>query len=689
QLRIWLRPGRQRLLTLLLSGISSIVSILNDKITDLLLNVEYLTPDGREEYLKQDKIVSVMKNDPVFDKSEKDFMARTDRYKRALTMVNRVYELQEKHNWTQEETVFALSTLGEALPINLHNTAFQPVFLSQGSPELLAKYGPLVQSRAILGCYLQTELGHGTNVSQLETTATYIPETREFEIHSPSLTSTKWWVGALGKTATHGVVQAKLILPGGKDVGPHLFFVQLRSLEDHRTLPGRITGDIGPKVFGGFGSVDNGFARFDRVRIPKEHMLSKFAQVTDDGKYVQPPHAKLSYGGMLYIRANMITGLGWVMAKAATVSIRYSTVRRQGNKGRDGLEQPVITYPSQYIRLLPILSRAYVFIRLGRSLVNSFNAMSSRLATGDTSLLAEMHATTSGLKILATTSVVQDVETARRAMGGHGFSQFSGLGRVYADFLPSVTYEGDNFVLDQQVVRAALKSYNNLTTSTNPSAISFSPSSAYLRLLLPNQTAPSSISPESWNDPNTSIALLEWRAAHLVREHAQTKSQPDASANNRVARAVTEAFVAAQVGKIIDGLSAEFKGETLAVAKRLFMLYLLTTVEASLVDLLTFGLLRTAAVNGSADPARSLRLAIDTLCRSLLSNAIGLTDAFGFSDWVLDSALGVYDGKVYNALWERAQAEPLNKTDVTEAYATSIKSILERGQRQVKAQAKL
>lgn len=49
---------------------------------------------------------------------------------------------------------------------------------------------------------------------------------------------------------------------------------------------------------GGMASVDNGFARFDHVRIPRDHMLSKFAQVTPEGKYVQPPHAKLSYGGV-------------------------------------------------------------------------------------------------------------------------------------------------------------------------------------------------------------------------------------------------------------------------------------------------------------------------------------------------------------------------------------------------------
>lgn len=63
-------------------------------------------------------------------------------------------------------------------------------------------------------------------------------------------------------------------------------------------MPGIVIGGIGPKALGGFAANDHGFARFDHVRIPKTQMLSKFAQVTDDGKYVQPPHAKLSYGGV-------------------------------------------------------------------------------------------------------------------------------------------------------------------------------------------------------------------------------------------------------------------------------------------------------------------------------------------------------------------------------------------------------
>ncbi|KAF9450509.1 peroxisomal oxidase [Macrolepiota fuliginosa MF-IS2] len=637
--------------------------------------------NGRAEWEKRKKILDTLGNDPVFDKSQRDFLSRTERYTRGLAITNRIYELQNIHNWSQQEASIAINGIDESLPIGLHNVAFQPVVLSQGSPELIKEFGPLITNRGILGCYLQTELGHGTNVSRLETTATYIPESKEFEIHSPTLTSSKWWIGALGKTATHGVVQAKLIL-GGKDYGPHLFLIQLRSMDNHKVLPGIIIGDIGPKSLGGFAATDNGFARFDHVRIPKTQMLSKFAQVADDNTYVRPPHAKLSYGGMLYIRANMVTGAGWLMAKAATISIRYTTVRRQGEIGPDGLERQAISYPSVYSRLLPILSHAYVFIHLGKTTIQSFELMSSRLQNGDASLLAEMHAITSGLKVLVSTSGVQDVEVARRSMGGHGYSAFSGLGRLYADYLPSATYEGDNFVLDQQVVRAALKSYVALLKSKDTTSLS--PSTSYLRLLAPSGNAPLTPSDGAWQDPTTAILLLEWRAAFLVRELAQVVQDPDASSSQRVAKAVTEAFVGARVGDIIKGLPETFEGKEsdVKVIGKLYLLYLLTTLEAGIVDLLSFGAL--GGSNGR-DATRSLRLAIKNLCIELLPEAIGLSDAFGFTDWELDSALGVYDGKVYEQLWKRAQTEPLNKTEIPVAYEQSIKPMLERGQRQAAA----
>ena len=48
----------------------------------------------------------------------------------------------------------------------------------------------------------------------LEVTATFDAEADEFDIHSATLTATKWWPGALGRAATHAVLYARLVSRG-------------------------------------------------------------------------------------------------------------------------------------------------------------------------------------------------------------------------------------------------------------------------------------------------------------------------------------------------------------------------------------------------------------------------------------------------------------------------------------------
>lgn len=59
--------------------------------------------------------------------------------------------------------------------------------------------------------------------------------------------------------------------------------------------------------------------------------------------------------------------------------------------------------------------------------------------------------------------------------------------------------------------------------------------------------------------------------------------------------------------------------------------------------MLSFGLLPATLHNSKSeeghsvrDPTRSLRIAIKSLCETLLPDAVGLSDAFGFTDWELD-----------------------------------------------------
>lgn len=146
---------------------------------------------GSEGWKLHEKLVKVISSDAIFDKSQRPFMTRKERYERAIKMTNRLYELQDIHSWSNDETAVALNIIDEELPMHLHFATFEPVFMDQCGPELRHKYGDLIMNRGIQGCYLQTELGHGTNVGSLETTAIYLPETKEFEIHSPTLTSSK------------------------------------------------------------------------------------------------------------------------------------------------------------------------------------------------------------------------------------------------------------------------------------------------------------------------------------------------------------------------------------------------------------------------------------------------------------------------------------------------------------------
>lgn len=61
--------------------------------------------------------------------------------------------------------------------INLHFGAFIPAVELLGSDEQVKKWIPLSRDFKIIGAYAQTELGHGSDVQSLQTTATYDVDT--------------------------------------------------------------------------------------------------------------------------------------------------------------------------------------------------------------------------------------------------------------------------------------------------------------------------------------------------------------------------------------------------------------------------------------------------------------------------------------------------------------------------------
>ncbi|CAN0031697.1 unnamed protein product, partial [Choristocarpus tenellus] len=68
---------------------------------------------------------------------------------------------------------WAYTAIDEVLPTDVHMAMVIPTLQYQTSPEQRANWLPLATSFQILGAYVQTELGHGSNVRGIETTATF------------------------------------------------------------------------------------------------------------------------------------------------------------------------------------------------------------------------------------------------------------------------------------------------------------------------------------------------------------------------------------------------------------------------------------------------------------------------------------------------------------------------------------
>ena len=106
-----------------------------------------------------------------------------------------------------------------------------------------------------------------------------------------------------------------------------------------------------------------------------------------------------------------------------------------------------------------------------------------------------------------------------------------------------------------------------------------------------------------------------------------------------------------------------------AVMKRLCDLYALITIEKELGQFTEDGFI-------SGTQAGLVKGRVRALLKELKPDVIGLVDAFDFPDFLLNSALGRYDGKVYEGLYNWALKEPLNQTKVVPGYAQNIRPMI-------------
>jgi acyl-CoA oxidase len=513
----------------------------------------------------------------------------------------------------------------------------------------------LVSGR-LMGCFAMTETGHGSNVQALGTTATYDPATDEFVVTTPDKISGKDYIGNAALHAEAAVVFAQLEV-AGESHGVHAFVVPIRA--HGRVLPGVRVEDDGPKM--GLNGVDNGRLWFDGVRIPRDHLLNRFADVTDDGRYESPienPDRRFfTMLGTLVQGRVCVGGAGINASKVALViATRYAVRRRQFNATSQEQEELLLDYGLHQRRLLPMIAHTYA-LHFAQEVVATelHEVFSAEWDDDGDHRRRELESRAAGTKALGTWHATRTIQECRELCGGAGYLAVNRFAALKADTDVFTTFEGDNHVLLQLVAKGLLTDYASGFEDLDQFEMVRFVAGLALETMI-ERTAVHTLlerikdvlpgGDDGWDreagllDPNYQLAMLRFREEHTLSGVARRLKrgiddgmQPGevfsraqdhviAAARAHVERLVLEANVAK--------VRAMPEGDHRFALTLLCDLHALSTIEADRAWFMEHGRL-------SASRSKAITREIDELCRRIRPLAVDLVDAFGVPTEMLRS----------------------------------------------------
>ena len=502
-----------------------------------------------------------------------------------------------------------------------------------------AAYLPAAARLDLAGCFAMTETGHGSNVADLETTACYDPEGGTFEIHTPHTEARKDYIGGAARDARLAVVFAQLET-GGARHGVHAFLVPLRDA-DGTVLPGIHIEDCGEKL--GLNGVDNGRIAFDRVRVPREALLDRFAAVAADGSYASPiasPGKRFftMLGTLVGGRVSVSLASLSAAKSALSIAVRYAEHRRQfGGPGES--ETLLLDYPSHQRRLLPRLATAYALHFALHDLAARYVA-----AQASEEERRSVENLAAGLKAVATWHATDTIQACREACGGQGYLAVNRFAALKADSDVFTTFEGDNTVLLQLVAKGLLSAYRKQFGDMGfVDLMRFVASRAGTAMRELNPVVARMTGPEHLRDPEFHLGALRWREEHLLAAVARRlKKRLDAGMEPTEAMLECQPHLLATARAHVERIVVERAAEAVAAApadlaavlRPLLALHALARLEADAGWLLEHGVVE-------AGKARAIRKQVDALCLELRPLARGLVDAFAIPGELLAAPIAL------------------------------------------------
>lgn len=634
--------------------------------------LKYYLRDGEENYKRHKAVADIIVSDPILKNDPSKI--GVDRRELIELSSKKGKRLHELFGLVDQGDIIVqfVNHFADIIPYGVSTYMFLPYIQYLGTDKQFEKWYPRIRSMEVIGTYAQTELGHGSDVRSLETTITYDKKTDEFVINSPTLTSTKWWPGEIGLTSNHAVVMGQLILEG-ENLGVHGFIVQTRDLETNKPLKGMTIGDIGPKS--GWNAKDNGFLRFDNVRIPRENMLMRYSKITKEGKYTRRGNEKIGYAVMMKIRDMISHGSYTYLAQALTIAIRYSILRSQFHDD-EGNEIPVLNYQTQQNKLLTLLATTFAMNAGAHKATKMVQQNIANIEKNeDFSMMADVHAILSGTKSFYSEECHYGVTISRWSCGGHGYSSYSGFSGIDVMQNPQPTFEGENTVMALQTARYLVKCLQKLQKNKE-----ISENVDYLTKL--NEIL--SISRCGARraddfDNNLVFDLVKVNAAYLVY----------VAGKNLAKKGAEVGFKAAWDTKVGINLIEAARAHIVQYTFRSFFNNLnnikCPKLKGALSNLCTLygieqllkhplGLIESGYIESKQ--FTMLRERKEELLTLIRPYALNLVEGFDIPDNSLKTAIGARDGKPYETLWEWVNKyNEFNKIDWTKHWEEDIKAL--------------
>ncbi|MEU1123073.1 acyl-CoA dehydrogenase family protein [Streptomyces sp. NPDC005899] len=539
----------------------------------------------------------------------------------------------------------AFGDLSVLVKVGVQFGLFGGAILHLGTRRHHEAYLPDLVTGQLMGCFAMTETGHGSNVQALGTRARYDAAGQEFVITTPGDQSCKDYIGNAARHGELAVVFAQLEVDG-KSRGVHAFVVPIRA--GGEVVPGVRIEDDGRKM--GLNGVDNGRIRFDDVRVPREALLNRFADVTPEGVYESsienPDRRFFTMLGTLVQGRVSVGGAGINAAKVAlAIATRYAVRRRQFEATADTGEQLLLDYGLHQRRLLPLIARTYA-LHFAQDVVRTHLHDVFSGIEDDAQARRRLESRAAGTKALGTWHATRVVQECREACGGAGYLAVNRFAALKADTDIFTTFEGDNHVLLQLVAKGLLTHYasefedlDQLGTVRHVTGLAvetiMEKTSAHKLLERVRDLLPGG---DEWDqeagllDSEYQLAMLRYREEHMLAGVArrlkrgidqqrdpgtvfsQVQDHVIAVARAHVERLVLEAFV--------DKVRALPESGNRTALSLLCDLFALSTIEADRAWFMEHGRL-------TVQRSKSISREVNDLCRKVRPLAADLVDAWG------------------------------------------------------------